>query len=449
MKLVFAKTKRHVMDGEPSITKILETPMLQDDRSLLFQLFEIYKCFEDATKERLEIRKDMQEKFEQAQTKFSQYSKYTNKQHDRFTAEIQEIEDYDENSELKYDILSLSTSLTNKKVIYNQYKRFMRMDTNNDEHPKLNAWLSWAMRLPYDRMTKIPYTDRRLSVFLRKVSKTMDEELYGMHKVKEQILLFLNTRILNPGLKKASLGLIGPPGTGKTHIARLLAKVSNYPFVQISLGGVKNSDYIKGHQYTYIGSQPGQIVKCLAEMGTKNGILYIDELEKCSDEVASSILHVTDPSQNSEYTDNFLSGIQIDLSSLWFFYSMNSVPSNSALSDRIHCIELPGYTQHEKCVIVKDYLVKRAHISMGWEDNRVVFDDEAVVHLVETVSPPTDPGVRSLDHAVVKITSKINFIKHHQNNKGKLIGFNTSFELSERISFPYTVSKDKLELFLL
>lgn len=448
VKQSFIETQRLVMLDEPDITKILETPLLQQDRVELFQLYEIYKNDDEPTKERMDIRNEISRKFDNAVLKFEQYSKYSKAQHTKFEKDIKELEEYDENTDLKYNILSLQTSIQNKKIIYTQYKRFIRMDQTDDEYPKLKTWIKWAMLLPYDRITTIKHKKKQLTQFLKNVSRQMDEELYGMESVKEQILLFLNTRIINPGMKKASLGLIGPPGTGKTHIARLLAKVSNYPFEQISLGGVKNSDYIKGHQYTYIGSQPGEIVKCMTRMGSKNGILYIDEFEKCSAEVANSILHVTDPAQNHEYTDNFLSQIQIDLSNVWFFYSMNEVPANSALSDRVHCIHLPGYTQLEKFYIVKDFLIRRVHDSMGWSVGDVTFTDQAITYLIETVSPPEDAGIRTLDHAVIKIANKLNFLRHHQNKSGNLQGFNLSFQTDEKLIFPLKVDTDKIELFL-
>ena len=115
---------------------------------------------------------------------------------------------------------------------------------------------------------------------LKQVAQKLDEELYGMHSVKEQILTFINTRLVNPHVRGCSLGLIGPPGVGKTTIARLLASVMDTPFSQMSFGGVRDADFLKGHDFCYVGSRPGEIVRCLSAMKYKNGILFMDEFEK-------------------------------------------------------------------------------------------------------------------------------------------------------------------------
>jgi ATP-dependent Lon protease len=448
-RYAFLETQREVERTEPNIMTILNTPLLLEDRAELFQLFEIYNnTVEEVSMEKLEIRKEIKIKFDRAVKKYTQYSKYTEDEHKRFDEEIKSLEGFDQNAELKYDILNLPTSKHNKRIIYEQYKRLVRMPHSDDELPKLKNWMKWAIALPYDKQRTPPFKSKKLTTFLRKVAKNMDEELYGMQKVKEQILIFLNSRITNPNMKKGSIGLIGPPGVGKTAIARLLARVADYPFEQISLGGVNKSELIKGHQYTYIGSGPGLIVKRLAKMGCKNGILFFDECDKCSDEVADSLLHVTDTTQNHEFQDTFLSQIRIDLSNLWFFYSMNKVPENDAFSDRVFMIEVPGYTQLDKFFIVKDYLLKRAHRNMQWEDDSVTLEDEAITYLVDKVSPPSNQGVRNLDRAITTIANKINFLYHHQDRRGNLPGFKTTFDMGKKIKFPLVVGREKVDIFL-
>ena len=134
--------------------------------------------------------------------------------------------------------------------------------------------------------------------------------------------------------------MIGPPGTGKTTIARLLSTVLETPFAQMSFGGVRNADFLKGHDFCYIGSRPGEIVRCLSSMQYKNGILFMDEFEKIADNkaITSCLLHIIDPQQNHEFRDSYLREVTIDLSYLWFIYSMNREPSDSALNDRLYKI---------------------------------------------------------------------------------------------------------------
>jgi ATP-dependent Lon protease len=447
----FVKVRKEVERTEPSIITILNTPMLLEDQAEMFQLFEIYKSISDeASMPRLEVRRELQKRFEEAIIKYKQYNKYSKEEHKNFEKEIKLLENYDENEELKYDILRLETSRENKQTIYNEYKRMRRLPFTDDELPKLRSWIRCAITLPHDKLKKIPYRKSELTKFLQMVSKRMDEELYGMTKVKEQILIFLNSRIINPKMQKCSLGLLGPPGTGKTSIVKLLADILEYPLEQISLGGVHSPEFLKGHQYTYVGAEPGEIIKCLKRMGVKNGILFFDEYDKVSEnkDVCSALLHITDSSQNEKYQDNFLSGITSDLSYLWFMYSMNSRPADDALADRIFYVEIDGYSQLDKFFIVKDYLLKKAHKNMNWEPNSVFFQDDAIRYLVNKVSPESVPGIRSLDHAISTITNKINFLHHHQNKQGKMTSFKTTFDIGKKLDFPFYLGKENVDKFL-
>jgi ATP-dependent Lon protease len=221
----FAEIREAIESSEPSFTTVLESKILKEDKMELFQMLEVYYYDpDDVSLERLELSKQIKTKFEQALVKYKQYNKYSSQDHADFSSQIQNMESYDENQELKYDILKLNTDKGNKQVIYNEYKRLSQMSILNDEYPKLKNWLHWALALPYDNLKRTSY-DKNLTKFLLNVREKMDEELYGMHKVKESILLFLNSRILNPNMQKCSLGLLGPRGCGKTSIVRLLATI--------------------------------------------------------------------------------------------------------------------------------------------------------------------------------------------------------------------------------
>lgn len=445
----FESIQKQIEKTEPSIINILNTPLLLADKIELFQLFEIYgNMTNEVSVEKLDLRKHIDSKLKKAIIKHEQYNQYSEKEHKNFESQIQLLEQYDLNEELKYDILRLNTTQHNKRVIYSEYKRMTHLSASDDELSKIRNWLNWAIALPHDNIREINYNRQQLTNFLRKVAIRMDEELYGMQKVKEQILIFLNSRIINPKMQKCSLGLLGPPGCGKTSIVRLLAEILDFPLQQISLGGVQSPEFLKGHQSVYIGSGPGEIVRCMCRMGAKNGIIFFDEYDKVSDnkEVCASLLHITDASQNSKFQDNYLNTITIDLSHLWFVYSMNKRPTDDALADRIFYVEMNGYDQNDKFSIVKEYLLKRAHQNMGWKPDSVTFEDSAIRYLIEKVSPSSQPGIRSLDHAVSTICNKLNFIYHQQ---GKMNNFKTSFNLDYKLTFPFVLQQDKIDMFLI
>jgi ATP-dependent Lon protease len=446
----FTETKLEILKTEPNILKILEEPLLQKDRNRLLQLYEIYKTSVQSTEHWLGLRNDINKMFDECKNNYSQYCKYTKQQHKDMNEQLGVLESYDPNIDLLYKILQLNTSIDNKKTIYARYKEFQNISSSSDdEKGKLKLWLNWSISIPHDDIKMFPFSNTQLTNFLRKVSNTLDSELYGMKNVKEQILLFVSSKIQNPHMKRCSLGLIGAPGTGKTAISRLLAKVLDFPFEQISLGGISNPDYLKGHEYTYIGAQPGEISKCLKRMKYKNGILFLDEFDKISDnkDMCSSLLHITDPIQNSEFRDKFLSEITIDLSYLWFIYSMNELPTDSALSDRIYTIKVPGYKLEDKVCIIIDYLIPKSLRNINTSESSIKISPKVAEYIIKQKTDWENcVGVRSIEQVINNIVSKIDFLVKHQDKKGELKGFDVSFNIGKFIKYPVTLTCDMVEI---
>jgi ATP-dependent Lon protease len=422
--------------------------MLLTDHAEILQLYELYKSM-SFSEESISIRKKISEKISLAVKKYTQHNQYTVKEHEKYIQEIQDLDNYNEGKEMKYKILNLNTSKSNKRIIYGQYKRYLSVNSDNDVYEKLKYWLEWATCLPYDNYKIFPFDKKNLTSFLHKVESKMNDELYGMKSVKEQILIFLNAKITNPAMKNCSLGLIGPPGTGKTYISRLLATILDFPFQQISFGGITDPNFLKGHQSTYIGAEPGEIIRCLRKMKYKNGILFLDEFDKVSEnkDICSALLHILDPEQQQFFSDNFLAGLTMDISCLWYIYSMNNLPTDTALRDRLFTIKVDGYSHQDKLCILRDYLLPRALKNVNMDVKSVILSDTICKYIVTRVSSEEESGVRTLDRSINSIIKKIAFLKDHQDKKGQ-IQFNISFNVNKMLKFPLHITQKLIDIFM-
>lgn len=441
-------TRKEIQREEPKIVDILTRPMRLEDRAKILTMYNIYKRQMVYTDEWNEHRKNINKKLQEYDQNWIHHKKYTNHQHRMMEKKIKIFSSVATESELslKYKILQLVASDHTKSIIYKKYTRFISMKASDDEYGKMKNWLTWATSIPHDRKIVV---QNAASNIIQEISNKLNSELYGMKSVKEQILLFINAKLMNPNMKRCNLGLVGSPGVGKTKISRLLASVLKWPFEQISFGGVSGTEFLKGHDYTYIGSGPGEIVRALARMKYKNGILFFDEYEKVSGNknIASSLLHITDPSQNSEFRDNFLADINIDLSHLWFIYSMNSLPHDSALKDRIYVINVPGYSQADKIKMTQQFLLPRACENSGIPKNSITISDSASAYLIQRICDINEKGVRTLEKGIADIVNKINFIILNQDKNGN-INIDVSFHLKNKLlSYPVKINSKMVKKF--
>lgn len=434
------KVKEEIDKTEPNVYSLLKTPLMIEDRAKLCQLYEIYKSTEPNTIEWLETRTRYNMLFKEYKLGYAQHEKFTAEEHYRMKEEEQKLKSYNPQLAIKYKILNLNTSQENKAAIYRRYEELQSLDGSSEEYSKLKNWLNWATSIPHDKIKNVKVVN--ITEFILEASRKLDKELYGMKKVKEQILLFLSAKIKNPSLRRGNLGLIGPPGTGKTKIARMVAKLMDWAFEQISFGGVDKADFLKGHEYTYIGSQPGAIVKALRRMGHKNGVIFLDELEKAAHnpDVRASLLHLVDQSQNHEFRDNFLGDITLDLSHIWYIASMNSLPSDSALADRWWMIDVPGYSVTEKIEIVRGYLLPKTLKNMSLNQKDITIDKETCKYLIDRVCKNDDKGVRTIEKSIADIVNKVSFLVTHQDTVGNL-PFSTTFKIQKKICYPVALDR--------
>ena len=447
---VLVDIRNELISTEPDIKVLLSTPLTIKDRARLCQIYEIYKNTEPNTDDWLAHREMYNSMFRESKNNYAQLSSFSPEEIERMDKEEEELKKQSITSlDLRHRILSLETSTENKAIIYRRYEELQSVLPSSDEHSKLKHWLGWAIDIPHDKMEKINVNNTTPTEFITKAKKILDDSLFGMDKVKEQLLLYISAKISNPQMKKSNLALMGPPGVGKTHIARMVSSILNIGFEQISFGGIDKPDFLKGHEYTYVGAQPGEIVKCLKKIGSKNGVIFLDELDKISDhpDICAALLHLVDQSQNTEYHDNFLGEITIDLSHIWYIASMNKLPEDRALADRWWVIEVPGYTHGEKASILTGYLLPNSLTNTGIQKGQIIINKETVSHLIQKVSSREEKGVRSLQKAVADLVNKIHFIITHQDKEGKL-PFPTSFSLPSKITYPVYITQDVIDTLL-
>lgn len=433
----------------PNIIEILKTPLRTQHRCDLVELYKMLVTdprIYPYTEEWLVIRDRIQNLYKLYKKEYDYYLE--NKENfdkckelsKKFSSAIHQSDLI-----LKNKILTLNCNDDTKAYIYNKYEELKNLKkTDGQEYTKLRKWIVCASNLPFDNIKSLPFKKNKFSKFLRRVSNELDKELYGMKKVKEQILLFLNTKLMMPDISGCSLGLIGPPGVGKTTIARCLARILKWPFEQISFGGVSAAEFLKGHDFTYVGSGPGEIVRCMQKMKYKNGILFFDEYEKISENksITSLLLHVTDFQQNHEFKDNYLNNIKVDLSKLWFIYSMNGLPADSALKDRIYKINIPAYTLDEKVKILLLHVLPKTLTRIGLKKEDMKCNEENARYFISKIDKG-EAGIRNIEQNTKNLVNKLSFILNHQNKKGELKGFDSiQFNINQKLSLPLDISKE-------
>jgi len=318
----------------------------------------------------------------------------------------QELGDVDEKSKEIDDYLEKIESAGMpedvKKEATKQIDRLKMMHQDSAEANIIRTYLDWMTDLPWGKSTQ----DR---LDIKAAAKILDEDHYGLDKVKQRILEYLAVRKLNPEKKGAILCFVGPPGVGKTSLGRSIARALGREFYRLSIGGVRDEAEIRGHRRTYIGAMPGRIVQGIKTAGSNNPVFMIDEVDKIGTDFrgdpSSALLEVLDPEQNFSFQDHYLN-VPFDLSRVMFITTANLIdPVPGPLKDRMEIIELPGYTDQEKLQIAKRYLVTRQVSENGMKKEDIKFSDEAILDIVNHYTK--EAGVRNLEREIGSICRKV------------------------------------------
>ncbi|MBX3129649.1 MAG: endopeptidase La [Polyangiaceae bacterium] len=376
---------------------LLETP---DAKHRLERLYELMQAEIEILQVEKKIRSRVKKQMEKTQKEY-----YLNEQmqaiqkelgggeRDEFKSEIQEIED-----KLKTKKMSLEAQEKVKKEL----KKLKMMHPTSAEATVVRNYIDWIISLPWYEKTEERFD-------LQEAEKILDEDHYGLKKCKERIVEYLAVQALTGQLKGPILCFVGPPGVGKTSIAKSIARATGRKFVRLSLGGVRDEAEIRGHRRTYIGALPGKIIQSLKKVGTANPVFLLDEIDKMSTDFrgdpAAALLEVLDPEQNTAFNDHYLD-LDYDLSQVMFLTTANTLGGIPLpLQDRMEIIQLSSYTEFEKLNIALKYLIPRQRTECGLDEAPLEISENAVRTVIHHYTK--EAGVRNLEREVASVCRKV------------------------------------------
>jgi ATP-dependent Lon protease len=378
----------------------------EDDQSIL-EAFDISERLEvlhkilQAEIELLEIEDKINQRVRKQISKV-QKEYYLREQLKAIQKELGEEEDYStEIEEYKEKIKKAKMSKEAEEKALKEVERLSKMPSYSAEVGVIRTYIDWLIDLPWAKETKE-------KIDIKKARNILDEDHYGLDDVKERILEFIAVKKLTGTLKGPILCLVGPPGVGKTSIAKSIAKALNRNFVRMSLGGVRDEAEIRGHRRTYVGSMPGRIISSIKKSDSKNPVFLLDEVDKLANDFrgdpASALLEVLDPEQNSTFTDHYLE-VAFDLSKVMFITTANTTATiPQALLDRMEVIRISGYTEEEKYEIARRHLIPKQLKDHGLSLENLSISDQALRMVISNYT--REAGVRNLERNIANLCRK-------------------------------------------
>ena len=373
--------------------KVLE---IQDVRKRLEHLLAVIEGEMDVLQIEKRIRGRVKQQMEKSQREY-----YLNEQMKAIQKELGEMEDGpNEMAELEQKVAKAGMSKEARDKATAELNKLKLMSPMSAEATVVRNYVDWLVKVPWKKKTKV-HKD------IAQAEKVLDEDHYGLEKVKERIVEYLAVQQRVNTLKGPILCLVGPPGVGKTSLGQSIARATNRKFVRMSLGGVRDEAEIRGHRRTYIGSMPGKIIQNMAKSGVHNPLFLLDEVDKMAmdfrGDPSSALLEVLDPEQNSAFSDHYLE-VDFDLSHVMFVCTANTLNIPPPLLDRMEVIRIPGYTEDEKLNIAKRYLVKKQMKNNGLKDNELSISDASILDMIRHYT--REAGVRNLEREISKISRK-------------------------------------------
>ena len=388
--------------------QIFEKQELLEILDLKKRLEKIYSFIEKETSV-LSVEKKIRGRVKNQMEK-TQREYYLNEQLKAIQKELGEIDEgKDELTNLSKAIADAKMPKLAKEKCLSELKKLKSMSPMSAEATVVRNYLDWMTELPWSNKSKIN-TD------LKNAQKILDEDHYGLDKVKERIIEFLAVQKRIQKMKGPILCLVGPPGVGKTSLGKSIAKATNRKFIRISLGGVRDEAEIRGHRRTYIGSLPGKIIQMMKKAGTKNPLFLLDEIDKVGNDYrgdpSSALLEALDPEQNKEFNDHYLE-VDYDLSDVMFVTTANTLNILPPLLDRMEVIRLSGYTEDEKVNISQKFLIPKQSQNNGLKKDEWGINEDVSRKIVRDYT--RESGVRNLEREISKIARKL--VKKIDNNE--------------------------------
>ena len=374
--------------------RILE---LRDIKVRLEQILGIIEGEIDVLQIEKRIRGRVKQQMEKSQREY-----YLNEQMKAIQKELGEMEDApNELADLEAKIEKAGMSKEAKEKATAELNKLKLMSPMSAEATVVRNYVDWLLKAPWKKRSKVLRD-------LNRAEEVLEEDHYGLEKVKERILEYLAVQLRVKRLKGPILCLVGPPGVGKTSLGQSIARATNRKFVRMSLGGVRDEAEIRGHRRTYIGSMPGKIIQNLAKTKVRNPLFLLDEVDKMAmdfrGDPSSALLEVLDPEQNSTFNDHYLE-VDFDLSDVMFVCTANTLNIPPPLLDRMEVIRIPGYTEDEKLNIAMRYLIPKQLKENGLKESELIITKSAVLDIIQHYT--RESGVRNLEREISKICRKV------------------------------------------